>query len=196
LAAVLGAAGALGLTMLLAGHPFDHHPGWHLAAFAALWAALLFVSLSLVLLRVRTPTLRIGSAAALGIVGLGLAGLCSPLCPDPHFLRWWGKTALGGWLSGAFGLPASALCFGLMTTVAVAAASAWLVLPGSARSWRDVGLPAAMLFILLEPGVALQSVDTSLGVFGAWTLGTALACPLGVRAGAALHRAQPPLAQS
>ena len=44
-------------------------------------------------------------------------------------------------------------------------------------------LPAAVLLVLLLPGVALQSVDTSFGVFVGWLGGTAFGAYLGVAGG-------------
>src|SRR5262245_39852693 len=86
LAGVGGVAGALGAMLLISGHPFGHHATWHVAVFSAVWAGLLVVALAIALLEVRTPTLPLASAAAIGLIGLGLAGLCGAACPDPHFL--------------------------------------------------------------------------------------------------------------
>jgi hypothetical protein len=87
--------GALGATLLVAVHPFDHHPTWHVATFSALWAGLLVVALAIALLQVRTPSLPLARSAAVGLVGLGIAGLCGAACPDGHFLDWWSSTPLG-----------------------------------------------------------------------------------------------------
>ena len=44
LAGVLGVAGALGATLLVAAHPFGHHAPWHVAVFSAVWAEALATS--------------------------------------------------------------------------------------------------------------------------------------------------------
>jgi hypothetical protein len=54
---------------------------------------------------------------------------------------------------------------------------------GDARRPAKALLPAGVLFILLAPGVALQSVDTSFGVFAGWLVGTAAGAYLGVAGG-------------
>src|SRR5512134_1143717 len=128
LAGVIGVAGAVGITLLVAGHPFGHHPAWHVVVFSAVWAGLLVVSLSIALLQLRTPSLPLAQAASVGIVALALAGLCGALCPDQHFLHWWAKTAFGARLTAAE--PAlAAFCFGIATSVAVALGAAVLA-PG------------------------------------------------------------------
>ena len=88
-AGVVGVAGAIGAMLIVSNHPFDHHPHWHETVFSAIWAGLLVVSLALVMLHVQTPRLPIARAAAFGLVGLGIAGLCSLACPDMHIMEWW-----------------------------------------------------------------------------------------------------------
>ena len=182
-AGAIGVLGALGVTLMLSGHPFGHHPRWHVVVFTAVWAGLLVVSLALVFLRVRTPFLPFGRAASVGILGLGIAGVCGALCPDPHFLGWWSGTGLGGSILRLAGLPLSALCFGLVTMSFVGAISALLLLGGRGRARVRPLLPALMLTVLLAPGVALQSVDTSWGVFSSWLLGTSGGAYAGVASG-------------
>jgi len=182
-AGVVGVLGAVGVTLLVGRHPFDHHPSWHLAVFGAVWAGLLVVSLSIAFLQVRTPSLPLSRAASVGILGLGLAGLCGAVCPDQHFLHWWSGTGLGGSLDSAGGPAAGALCFGLVTTLFFAGVAAFLVL--SERQHPPVCplLPAAMLLVLLAPGVVLQSVGTSPVVLSGWLAGTAVGAWLGVAGG-------------
>jgi len=187
-AGVIGVAGAVGVTLLIAGHPFDHHPPWHVAVFSAIWAGLLVVSLALVFLNVRTPTLPLARSASVGVLGLGIAGICGAACPDPHFLVWWTATGIGAPLTRAGGLPLAALCFGVATTFAIGLASALVVLGGAHRTVRPL-LPAAMLLILLAPGLLLQSVGSSLGVLAGWLTGSATGAYLGV-AGAVRLRAR------
>jgi hypothetical protein len=187
-AGVVGAAGAVGATLLISGHPFGHHPPWHVPVFASIWAGLLVVSLAISLLGVRTPTLPLARAAEVGILGLGLAGLCGALCPLPHYLVWWNTTALGRGLTHALGLAGSALCFGLAASLAVGAASAFAILDARVRPPAAPLLPAAMLVVLLAPGVALQSFGTSLGIFAGWLLGTAAGAYAGVASGIRARR--------
>ncbi len=181
-AGLVGVAGAVGVTLLISGHPFGHHPPWHVAVFSAIWAGLLVVSFAIAFLQVRTPSLPLARSASAGILGLGLAGICGAVCPDQHFLHWWSETGIGAPVTQTGGLALSALCFGLVTTLFVALVSAFLVLDGAFRPSRAL-LPAGMLFILLTPGVALQSVGTSFGVFAGWMVGTAVGAYLGIAAG-------------
>jgi len=193
-AGVIGVVGAVGLTLLVSGHPFDHHPPWHVLFFTATWAGLLVVSLALSFLQVRTPSLQLARSASVAVLGLGLAGICGALCPDPHFLRWWSRTEIGDGAAAACGPGCAALCFGLLGALLVGAVAAFVVL-GAAQRQRRVPtlLPAALLLMLLSPGVALQSVGTSLGVFAGFLLGTAAGCYAGIAAGSRLRARLRPL---
>jgi hypothetical protein len=111
-------------------------------------------------------------SALVAMLGLSLAGICGAICPGQHFLHWWSGTALGAGLTEAGGPALGALCFGLVTTLAFGAGAA-LIGVGTRREPMRPLLPAVMLLVLLVPGVALQSVDTSWGVFWSWLLGTA-----------------------
>ena len=182
-AGLAGAAGAVGLVLLVSGHPYGHHPSWHAVVFSAVWSGLLVVSLAIAFLRVRTPTLPLARSASVGLVGLGVAGICGALCPDPHFLAWWTHTAAGSSLVDGGGVGLSALCFGLVASLFVAAVAAFFVLGDSRHAPIRPLLPAAMLLLLLAPGVALQSVDTPWGVLATWLLGTAAGSYLGVAFG-------------
>lgn len=179
-AGAIGVLGAAGITLMIGDHPFGHHPHWHAIVFASVWCGLLVVSLALVFLQVRTPSLPLARAAAIGILGLGLAGICSALCPDQHFLQWWSSTAAGGRLCAAGGLALSALCFGSASALFFGAVAAFI---GLGRGRIRPLLPAAMLLVLLTPGVALQSFDTSWAVFWSWLLGTAAGAYAGVATG-------------
>lgn len=185
-AGIAGVAAAVGVTLLVSTHPFDHHPPWHVAMFSAVWAGLLVVSFAIAFLEVRTPSLPLARAASVGLLGLGLAGVCGAVCPDHHFLHWWSGTAAGSHLMEGGGLALSALCFGLCTTLFVGLLSALLLLGDRAHAHVPSGLAAAALFVLLLPGVALQSFGTSLAVFGGWLVGTAVGAYLGVAGGARL----------
>jgi len=186
-AGALGVSGGVGLTLLLSGHPFDHHPSWHVVVFGAVWAGLLVVCVSLALLEVRTPSLPLARSASVGILGLGLAGICGAVCPDQHFLQWWSSTPVGGRLTDAGGLALSAFCFGLVTSLFFGAGAAFLALGDRRRPRIRPSLPAAMLLALLAPGVALQSIDTSWGVFSSWLLGIGGGAYAGVASGVRLR---------
>ncbi len=182
-AGALGVFGAIGVTLLLSGHPYGHHPASHVVIFTAIWSGLLVVSLALAFLQVRTPTLPLARSAGVGLLGLGLAGLCGALCPDPHFLQWWGSTEVGGRLSALGGTALSVVCFGFATSLCIGAVASVLALGGARRGPIRPLLPAAALLLLLAPGIALQSFGTSSAVFGGWILGTAAGVFAGVMAG-------------
>ena len=186
-AGALGAFAAVGIILMLSGHPFDHHPPWHVVVFSAVWSALVVVILALAFLRVRTPSLPLAHSAVVGLAGLGVAGVCGAACPNHHFLAWWSATGVGSRLTSAGGLGLSALCFGIVTSISVGTVAAMV---GSARrSRRGTGvlLPAAMLLLLLSPGVALQAYGTSWTVFGSWLLGTGVGAYAGVALGSAVR---------
>jgi len=190
-AGVLGGSGALGALWIVSDHPLGHHPDWHAAAFAAVWTALLVVVTAFVLLDLRTSSLPLSKAAGVALVGLGVAGLCGAACPDGHFLNWWLGTEVGDELRSLGGLPLSALCFGVVTSLAIAAISAALAPGRELRGGGRPALAAALLVLLLAPGVALQSVGTSWQVFLAWLGGTAAGAYLGL-AGVLAARFQRP----
>lgn len=179
-AGAVGIVGAVGITLMLVDHPFGHHPHWHAVVFAAVWCGLLVVTLALAFLQVRTPSLPLARAAAIGLLGLGVGGICGAICPDQHFLEWWSTTAVGGRLNASGGLALSALCFGLISAIFLGAVAAFVGV--GRRSIRPL-LPAAMLLLLLSPGVALQSFDTSWAVFWSWLFGTAAGAYAGVAIG-------------
>lgn len=184
-AGVLGCLGALGMISMLSGHPYAHHPAWHLVAFTALWSGLLVVTFALVLLEVRTPSLPLARAARIGILGLGLAGICSAVCPERHFLGWWTATRAGAQFAAAGGLALSALCFGLASSFVFGAAAAVIAVGSGRRASIGPLLPGATLLLLLLPGIALQSYGTSWAVFGTWVLGTGAGGYCGVALGIA-----------
>lgn len=182
-AGIVGVLGAIGVTLLISGHPFGHHSPWHVAVFSAVWTGLLVVSFAIAFLGIRTPSLPLGESALTGILGLGLAGICGALCPDPHFLGWWSQTGAGAALTEFGGQAISALCFGLVTAFCFGGISALLVFGGRRQPTAKPLLPAAALLVLLAPGVALQSFDTSLGVFAGWVAGTGAGGFVGVALG-------------
>lgn len=186
-AGIGGVTGAIGVTLLVSTHPFGHHPPWHVALFSALWTGLLVVAFAMAFLGLRTPSLPLARAASVGLLGLGLAGICGLACPDPHFLRWWAGTGVGQALTRAGGLGLSALCFGLVTTLFVALVAAFSLSGPGEPTRVSTLLKAGVLLVLLAPGVALQSYGTSLGVFSTWLAGTAGGAFVGVGGGAAIR---------
>ena len=108
-------------------------------------------------LQVRTPSLPLARAACVGVLGLGLAGICGAVCPDQHFLHWFSATGIGTTLESTAGSALSAMCLGGVTTLFFGGAAALVALGGSGRPPMRPLLPAAMLLLLLSPGVALQS---------------------------------------
>lgn len=182
-AGIIGVVGAIGVTLLISQHPFDHHPPWHVTVFSSIWAGLLTVSFALVFLEVRTPSLPLSRSALVGILGLGLAGICGALCPDQHFLQWWSDTGLGAAAIRMGGFALAAFCFGVVTTLFFGAVAAVLVLAERGGATTGPLLPAVAVFLLLLPGVVLQSVDSSFGAFIGWILGSAIGAYVGVAAG-------------
>jgi hypothetical protein len=186
-AGALGAFAAVGFVLMLSGHPFEHHPPWHVVVFSAVWSALVVVVLALAFLRVRTPSLPLARSAVVGLIGLGMAGICGAACPNQHLLEWWCTTEVGSQLSLAGGLGLSTLCFGIVTSAFVGAVAAFVGLSRRRRGQIRPLLPAAMLLLLLSPGVALQSYGTSWAVFGNWLLGTGVGSYAGVALGSGVR---------
>lgn len=178
-AGAVGVLGALGATLLVTRHPMGHHPDWHGVIFGSVWAGMLVVMLSIALLRVRTPGLPLDRAALVGIVGLGLAGICGALCSDQHFLVWWSATSVGKFTVSSVGPALGALCFGLVATTFIAATASLMAMGRAARSNRGVLMSSAAVFLLLTPGVALQTVDTTIEVKAGWFAGTAIGALVG-----------------
>ena len=188
LAGVAGIVGALGATLLVVGHSFGHHAPWHVVAFSVAWTGLLVVSLAIALLEIRTPSLPLARSAIVGLIGLGVAGVCGAACPDSHFLVWWSGSPLGGEVTESLGLGLSATCFGLVSASAFGAVATLLALLGSHGDVLRPALPVAFLSLLLFPGVALQSVGTSWAVFAGWMLATVVGTYAGVTGGIRLRR--------
>ena len=93
-AGVIGVVAAVGVTLLLSGHPYGHHPSWHAVMFGAVWTGLLVVCLSLMLLEVRTPSLPLARWA---MAQASLKATPAPLSP-----------ACGYWLPGKRGCTTTA----------------------------------------------------------------------------------------
>ena len=186
-AGVLGFASTVGAIVLFSGNALEAGHGLHLALCAALWASALVECFALVLLRIRLRRVPLGQAAALALVGFGLAGCIGALCPDPHYLSWWGSTALGGAAAALGGPPMSALCFGFCTA-ALAGFGATAILALRGARLDSARLPAALLLALLWPAVILQSVGKPPRLFISWSTGLALGGWPGVAVAIALLR--------
>jgi len=194
LSGVLGVAGGLAVTWLVAAHPLDHHPRWHLAFYSTLWTGLLIVALALAMLDVRTPRWPIATAARAAVLALGIAGVCGWCCSDQHFLGWWSMTTLGSWIArttGSAGL--NAFCFGSVATIVFALVAALPTLPRRTGAGRRLPITAAFIALLMAPGIALQSTGTSLAVFAAWMGGTVVGALGGVAVAIALVTRRRPL---
>lgn len=182
-AGVLGGFGAVGMISMLSGHPYGHHPAWHVIVVTALWSGLLVVTFALVLLQVRTPSLPLARSARIAILGLGLAGICSALCPERHFLEWWSATRTGAQFAAAGGQALSALCFGIVSSFVFGAAAAFITAGSGRRGPIGPLFPGAMMLLLLLPAIALQSFGSSWAVFGAWVAGAGAGAYGGVAIG-------------
>ena len=189
LSGVVGVLGALGVTLMIARHPFGHHPPWHVTVVSTVWAGILVVVSATAFLQVRTPTLALSRAGIIGMLGLGLAGLCGAACPDPHFLTWWSNTAVGSWILETAGPAVDASCFGLIATFFFGTLSTCLAPVERERHDGGAMVAAAALVILLLPGVALQSVGTSTWIFAGWLTGTAVGAYAGVACGSLVRSA-------
>lgn len=192
-AGLAGGVGSVGAMAIVLGHPFGHHPHWHELVFGAVWTALLVVALAMAFLQIRTPHVPIGRAAIVGLVGLGIAGACSFLCPDPHVMNWWLSTDLGAQIPA----PSSALCFGLITTFFFAMIPTALCLRGLPARAPTRAWAAGILVLLLLPGLVLGSVDLPIGALIGWAGGTTVGAYAGALCSAALgplHRSKSPAA--
>lgn len=178
-AGALGLAAAVGAVVLFSGNSMEQGHGLHLALCAAAWSGLLVECFALVLLRIRLRRLPLAHAAALGLVGLGIAAILGLACPDPHYLAWWASTTIGSAIVGTLGHSASALCLGLCSALLIGI-GAVLILSLRGIRFRNVHLPAAFLFLLLWPAIVLQSAG---GSFVPWSAGLALGAYLGVLTG-------------
>jgi hypothetical protein len=188
-AGAAGVLGSVGAVFLLAGHPFGHHPSWHLATFSCLWGALLVVAFALVWLRIRTPDWPLADGARVGLVALGLAGLAALLSPDPHVLHAWQETGVARWLAEIGGGIASALGLGLAVGLPASLLGA-VSTPRRVhrRDRRLVAVAAGMVTLLLLPGIALQCVGEARGTFLGWLLATLLGSGAGIALGLGLRR--------
>lgn len=182
-AGAAGVLGSVGAVLLLAGHPFGHHPSWHLAVFSCVWGALLVVAFALMWLRIRTREWPLADGARTAVVALGLVGFAAILSPDPHVLHAWLDAAAGRWLAGLGGAFASALGLGLAIGLPLGSLSAAVTLRSlPRRDGRLALVSTGMVALLLLPGIALQCVAAAAGTFSGWLLGMLLGSGSGVAA--------------
>ena len=190
-AGAAGVLGSVGAVLLLAGHPFGHHPSWHLATFSCLWGALLVVAFALLWLRIQAPGWPLADAARTGVVAVGLAGVAAVFSPDPHVVNAWLATGAGRWLAAAGGAFASALVLGLVTGVPLGALAGLITLRSSRpRGVRLVWVATGAVGALLLPGIALQCVGAPAGFFFGWLLGTLLGSASGIACGLVAWKAR------
>ena len=180
-AGAAGVLGSVGAVLLLAGHPFGHHPSWHLATFSCLWGALLVVAFALLWLRVEAPGWPLADAARAGVVAVGLAGVAAIFSPDPHVLNAWLEAAPGRALRQLGGASFSAFGFGVIAGVPLGALAGFISLRSARpRDVRLVLVATAAVGVLLLPGIALQCVGAPVGSFFGWLLGTLLGAASGI----------------
>lgn len=189
----LGIAGALGLASasaavaLFARGSHERMDPMHLALCAAAWSGVLVIAYAFVLLRVGSPRLPVAQASAVALLGLAVAGVMGIACPHPMMLEWWAETPLGALAQDRLGLEASTLCLGLCLAVVSAGVAAFLA---GLAGWAAPGvlLSSALLFVILWPAIAVQSVGSSPTAFLSWTIGLALGSALGVAIARSLWR--------
>jgi len=179
-AGVMAAAGA---TSLIAAHPFDHHPPWHATLASIAWAGMLVVAFAIVLLRIRTPGWPLAHAALVGLIGVGVAGLCGALCPDRHFLTWWSGTEAGRTIDGAVGSAAGVVCFGVITTLVIGSIAAFLPPPPRTDDRSPWIAATSTLVVLLLPAIVLQWFGQSAAILVGWIAGTIVGTGIGVAVG-------------
>jgi hypothetical protein len=180
LAGLAGVAGAIGAMLLVSTHPFDHHPYWHELVFSAVWTGVLVISFCFVLLEVRTPALPLDRAGAVGLAALGIAGVCSLCCPDPHVMNWWFGSSPGSAIAMRLSAWGSALCFGFASALLFALVPAVLLIPRSAPAQPARLAASGFVALLLAPAVILDSVGFPPTLFAAWLTGTLLGSYAGV----------------
>jgi len=187
LAGVLGVATAIGAVILFSGGTLASVHGWHLAFCAAVWAGILVECFLVVLLRIEGRRLSIGHATTLALVGFLLAAALGVLCPDPHYIEWWGATRAGGVSTRFAGDPGSAFCFGLCLAGAIALGAS-LIANFRSTAPRSAWLSAMLLFLLMWPAMILQFSNAAMSVFAAGTLGLSVGIGLGLGAGVGVDR--------
>mgnify|MGYP005850511257 CR=1 FL=1 len=159
----------------------------HLAICAAAWSSVLVVAYAFALLRVGSRRFPVAQASMVALLGLAVAIAMGVACPHPMMLDWWMQTPLGDLVRNRAGLEASTLCIGLCLAFVSAGVGSFLA---AAAGWAGAGvlLSAALLFVVVWPAIAVQSLGSSAEVLLSWTVGLALGSTLGVLVSRALWR--------
>lgn len=190
----LALAGGLGLSSAAAavglfarGSPERADP-MHLALCAAVWSSVLVIAYAFILLRVGSRRWPVAQASAIALLGLLVASVMGIVCPHPLMLDWWMETPAGAFAQSRLGLEVSTLCLGLC--LAIIAGSVAFVL-AAIVGWVAPGviLSSALLFAVVWPAVAVQSIGTSWTTLVSWTIGLGLGSLIGVAAARGLWRA-------
>jgi len=178
-AGVLGLASASAAVALFSRGSPEHVDRLHLAVCAAVWSSVLVIAFAFVLLRVGSKRLPVAEAAALALVGLGLAALFGAAGPRPQMLMWWMDTPVGHAAAASLGVDASTLCFGVCLSL-LAGAGATVVFALRGLPLPRLPLSALLLFVLVWPVVAVQSLGSSLATLASWSIGLALGSGMGL----------------
>ena len=183
----LGLASAATAVALFARGSHDRAEPLHLALCAAAWSSVLVIAYAFLLLRVGSRRWPVAQASAVALLGLAVASLMGIACPHPMMLDWWIGTPLGALAEGRLGLEASTLCLGLcLAVIAGGVASVLAAIAG----WAAPGalLSSALLFVVVWPALAVQSLGSSPTTWISWTIGLALGSWAGVAAVRSLGR--------
>ncbi len=160
----------------------------HLALCAAAWSSVLVIAYAFILLRVGSRRFPVAQASATALLGLVVASLLGIVCPHPLMLAWWMEPPMGAIAQSWLGLEVNTLCLGLCLAIIaggvafVLAAIAGWVAPG-------VVLSSALLFAVVWPAVAVQSIGTSPTTLISWTIGLGFGSLIGVAAARGSWRA-------
>jgi len=179
IAGVLGLASAASAVALFARGSSELADPMHLALCAAAWSSVLVIAYAFVLLRVGSRRLPVAQASVVALLGLAVAAVMGAACPHPMMLDWWMKTPLGGLVQERLGLEGSTLCIGLCLAILSGGVASLLA---AAAGWAGAGvlLSAGLLFVVVWPAIAVQSLGSSLPTLLSWTVGLALGSALGV----------------
>lgn len=187
-AGALGLASASAAVALFARGSPDRADPMHLALCAAAWSSVLVIAYAFVLLRVGSRRWPVAQASAVALLGLAVAVLMGIACPHPQMLAWWSGTPLGGLAQSRLGLDASTVCLGLCLAIIAGGVASFLAI---VAGWTAPGvlLSSALLFVIVWPAVAVQSLGMSPMTLISWTIGLALGSWIGVAAARSLWRA-------
>lgn len=191
-AALLGVASACAAVALFARGSVDQIDPMHLAICAAVWSGVLVVVYAFVLLRIGSDRFPVAQASALALSGLAIAAVMGIACPHPMMLEWWVGTPIGALAQNQLGLEASTLCLGLCLAVIAGGIASFLAI---SIGWVVPGalLSASLLFVIIWPAFAVQSLGSTEPTLISWTVGLALGSTIGVAIPLAVRRVLPRL---